>query len=675
MESTKKPSYKELENQIIELKQANIDGVIFKANQGIIAESLSSKEVLGRQQNLSDILNNIQEPIWLINIEKKGSKTNLSYSSINTACSILSGLTVKEVEGKLLEDVIPKEMLAPLLPRYLKAIESEEVYRYEDVLDLPGGTKCFETTLLPIFDNKKRVIKLLGIEYDKTEAYNVKKKLLLQNKDKERAQKSEKELTKTQEITQVGSWSLDLATNEVKWTKELFKMYGFDPSLPIPPFTEHQKHFTPESWETLNSEIAKTSETGIPYELELETVKADGSNGWIWARGEVVTDKSNKIIELWGAAQDITDRKKIELELSLAKEENTKLLESKLIIKEAYLNSTILELQDYQNAIDISSIISMTDTKGTILSVNKYFSDISGYSEKELVGQNQSVVSSGNHSITFWKEMWETIGKGDAWSGQIKNKRKDGRFYWVHSAIYPFIVDGKPFKYLSIMHDITKLIEGEEIKLALETTEISLNEKMTLLREVHHRVKNNLQVITGLIGLQKNTLKDERLDGFFNDLSLRIQSITSVHELLYQSNKFGRINPKEYIGNLINGILNNYNFVDININLHLDIDVEEINLSTSIPLGLIINEIITNTCKYAISDERENTIFVKLYHEDVSFVMIVEDNGSGFVEEYQSTKTLGLKLIEQLSKQLKGNIVKDENYKGTRYILNFKEIN
>ncbi len=675
MESTKKPSYKELENQIIELKQANIDGVIFKANQGIIAESLSSKEVLGRQQNLSDILNNIQEPIWLINIEKKGSKTNLSYSSINTACSILSGLTVKEVEGKLLEDVIPKEMLAPLLPRYLKAIESEEVYRYEDVLDLPGGTKCFETTLLPIFDNKKRVIKLLGIEYDKTEAYNVKKKLLLQNKDKERAQKSEKELTKTQEITQVGSWSLDLATNEVKWTKELFKMYGFDPSLPIPPFTEHQKHFTPESWETLNSEIAKTSETGIPYELELETVKADGSNGWIWARGEVVTDKSNKIIELWGAAQDITDRKKIELELSLAKEENTKLLESKLIIKEAYLNSTILELQDYQNAIDISSIISMTDTKGTILSVNKYFSDISGYSEKELVGQNQSVVSSGNHSITFWKEMWETIGKGDTWSGQIKNKRKDGRFYWVHSAIYPFIVDGKPFKYLSIMHDITKLIEGEEIKLALETTEISLNEKMTLLREVHHRVKNNLQVITGLIGLQKNTLKDERLDGFFNDLSLRIQSITSVHELLYQSNKFGRINPKEYIGNLINGILNNYNFVDININLHLDIDVEEINLSTSIPLGLIINEIITNTCKYAISDERENTIFVKLYHEDVSFVMIVEDNGSGFVEEYQSTKTLGLKLIEQLSKQLKGNIVKDENYKGTRYILNFKEIN
>jgi PAS domain S-box-containing protein len=673
MESSKKPSYKELENEIIKLKKANIYGATFKSNQGIATETLFSKEVLARQKNLNDIFNNIQEPIWLINIEKKGLKTKLSYSSINTACSLLLGLTAQEAEGKLLEDIIPKEMLAPVLQGYLKAIESEEVYKYQQVLDLPGGEKCFETTLAPIFDNKKVMIKLLGITYDKTEAYNISKKLILQNKDKKRAEKSEKELTKTQEITQVGSWSLDLATNEVKWTKELFKMYGLDPSLPAPTYPELQTHFTSESWETLNSEITKTSETGIPYEIELETVKTDGSNGWMWARGEVVTDKSNKIIGLWGAAQDISDRKNIELELRLAKEENTKLLESKLIKKDASLNSTILELQDYQNAINISSIISMTDINGAILSVNKYFTDISGYSEKELENKNQSIVSSGIHSIAFWKEMWEKIGKGDAWSGQIKNKRKDGSFYWVHTAIYPFIVNGKPFKYLSIMHDITKLIEGEEIKLALETTEISLNEKMTLLKEVHHRVKNNLQVITGLIGLQKNTLKVEGLDGFFNDLSLRIQAITSVHELLYQSDDLGRINPKEYIQNLINGILNSYSFVDVDVDV--DVDVEGINLSTSIPLGLIINEIVTNTCKYAISDERENKIFVKLYHEDVKLVMIVGDNGGGFFEKHQSTKTLGLKLIDQLSKQLKGSIVKDDNYKGTRYILNFKEIN
>jgi PAS domain S-box-containing protein len=673
MESSKKPSYKELENEIIELKKANIYGATFKSNQGITTETLFSKEVLARQKNLNDIFNNIQEPIWLIIIEKKGLKTKLSYSSINTACSLLLGLTAQEAEGKLLEDIMPKEMLAPVLQGYLKAIESEEVYKYQQVLDLPGGEKCFETTLAPIFDNKKVMIKLLGITYDKTEAYNISKKLILQNKDKERAEKSEKELTKTQEITQVGSWSLDLATNEVKWTKELFKMYGLDPSLPIPTYPEHQKHFTSESWETLNSEITKTSETGIPYEIELETVKTDGSNGWMWARGEVVTDKSNKIIGLWGAAQDISDRKNIELELRLAKEENTKLLESKLIKKDASLNSTILELQDYQNAINISSIISMTDINGAILSVNKYFTDISGYSEKELENKNQSIVSSGIHSIAFWKEMWGKIGKGDAWSGQIKNKRKDGSFYWVHTAIYPFIVNGKPFKYLSIMHDITKLIEGEEIKLALETTEISLNEKMTLLKEVHHRVKNNLQVITGLIGLQKNPLKVAGLAGFFNDLSLRIQAITSVHELLYQSDDLGRINPKEYIQNLINGILNSYSFVDVYVDV--DVEVEGINLSTSIPLGLIINEIVTNTCKYAISDERENKIFVKLYHEDVRLVMIVGDNGGGFFEKHQSTKTLGLKLIDQLSKQLKGSIVKDDNYKGTRYILNFKEIN
>jgi signal transduction histidine kinase len=97
-------------------------------------------------------------------------------------------------------------------------------------------------------------------------------------------------------------------------------MYGFDPALPPPPYTEHQKLFTPESWEVLSSSLAKTRETGIPYELELKTVKADGSNGWMWVRGETEQDREGKTIGLWGAAQDITERKLAEVELLKARE-------------------------------------------------------------------------------------------------------------------------------------------------------------------------------------------------------------------------------------------------------------------------------------------------------------------------------------------------------------------
>lgn len=129
--------------------------------------------------------------------------------------------------------------------------------------------------------------------------------------------RSERELKRAQQITRVGSWYLDIATNQVEWTEELYKMYGFDPSLPPPPYTEHRKLFTPESWELLSSSLANTRDTGIPYELELKTLRIDGSNGWMWVRGEAVKNKEGKTIGLWGAAQDITERKRVDSALEM----------------------------------------------------------------------------------------------------------------------------------------------------------------------------------------------------------------------------------------------------------------------------------------------------------------------------------------------------------------------
>jgi PAS domain S-box-containing protein len=122
-----------------------------------------------------------------------------------------------------------------------------------------------------------------------------------------------KDLGETQRIAHIGSWHLDLATSQVVWTEELFKMYGFDPLLPVPPYTEHMKLFTPESWERLSGALAHTLQTGAPYTLELEIVRKDGSTGWLWARGEPEVDAAGKTVGLWGAAQDITEHKKTEL--------------------------------------------------------------------------------------------------------------------------------------------------------------------------------------------------------------------------------------------------------------------------------------------------------------------------------------------------------------------------
>jgi diguanylate cyclase (GGDEF)-like protein len=121
-----------------------------------------------------------------------------------------------------------------------------------------------------------------------------------------------KDLLESQRIAHIGTWRLTLATNEVIWSEELYKMYNFDPLLPVPPYTEHMKLFTAESWDKLSASLEETRRSGIPYELELETVTNDGSNGWMWVRGEAEKDSEGNIISLWGAAQDITVRKKNE---------------------------------------------------------------------------------------------------------------------------------------------------------------------------------------------------------------------------------------------------------------------------------------------------------------------------------------------------------------------------
>jgi PAS domain S-box-containing protein len=127
-----------------------------------------------------------------------------------------------------------------------------------------------------------------------------------------------KDLEETQRIAHIGSWRMDLVTNQVAWSDELYKMYGLDPSLPVPPYTEHMKLFTPDSWQTLSSALAHTRESGEPYQLELETIRIDGSRGWIRALGEVEVDSSGNAVALWGAAQDITRSKQTEEDIHLA---------------------------------------------------------------------------------------------------------------------------------------------------------------------------------------------------------------------------------------------------------------------------------------------------------------------------------------------------------------------
>ncbi len=205
---------------------------------------------------------------------------------------------------------------------------------------------------------------------------------------------SEKDLKASQRIAHLGSWRLDLTTNQVVWTEELFRMYGFDPTLPVPPYTEHMKLFTSESWEKLSTSLARTRETGIPYELELETVRADKSNGWMWVRGEAVKDSSSNTIGLWGAAQDITERKQ--------------------------------EAEKYKKTIE-SSIDGfwINGMKGEFLEVNEAYSNMIGYNRDELLKMSIMDIEAIEHPEETKKRLKQMIKNGSA-RFESKHQHKKG---------------------------------------------------------------------------------------------------------------------------------------------------------------------------------------------------------------------------------------------------------
>jgi PAS domain S-box-containing protein len=152
------------------------------------------------------------------------------------------------------------------------------------------------------------------------------------------------------------------------------------------------------------------------------------------------------------------------------------------------LKQSLKQLADVKFALDESSIIAITDPRGKILYVNDTFCKISKYSREELLGRDHRMINSGHHGKSFMKQLWDTISSGNVWSGELKNKAKDGSYYWVHTTIVPFLDEaGKPYQYLAVRSEVTRLknIEEELQHLMTKVIQIQEEERQRFSRELH----------------------------------------------------------------------------------------------------------------------------------------------------------------------------------------------
>ncbi len=207
--------------------------------------------------------------------------------------------------------------------------------------------------------------------------------------------------------------------------------------------------------------------------------------------------------------------------------------------------------------------------------------------------------------------------------------------------------------------------------------EEKINEKETLIKEVHHRVKNNLQTISSLLSLQSRNIADKEVKSLLKSSQNRIISMAMIHEILYMREDLSKIEYKSYVQELAEYLIRSVKGTSSNITLDIDIPEVKLNIDTAIPLGLIINETVTNALKYGIIDENKGEICIKLRKGDANeFLLNIGDDGIGFAENltYKNSKSLGLKLIHNLVRQLQGSIIRDFSKNGTHYILKFKEV-
>ncbi|MEA3420394.1 MAG: PAS domain S-box protein [Acidobacteriota bacterium] len=315
--------------------------------------------------------------------------------------------------------------------------------------------------------------------------------------------------------------------------------------------------------------------------------------------------------------------------------------------------------------------IFIVDDRYRLIYANEEMAKISKYTRKEIIGSDfKDFLDEESTRLVTDRYIRRQRGEKVPPRYEFNIIRKDGEKRRVE--ISSTVIKNSAGR----IQTVAQILDITERKKMEDNIRSSLKEKEVLLQEIHHRVKNNLQIISSLLNLQSRHVRDKEDLEMFQESRARVRSMALVHEKLYRSKNFADVDFKEYIRSLSRLLFQIYGTDPNAVKLEIDIGDVLLDINTAIPCGLLVNELISNSLKHSFPDGRKGNIHILLHPEkNHKFKLVVSDDGVGLPEDFDINKTesLGLQLVSMLTDQLHGSIKIDRN-NGTAFEITFEEL-
>jgi PAS domain S-box-containing protein len=373
-------------------------------------------------------------------------------------------------------------------------------------------------------------------------------------------------------------------------------------------------------------------------------------------------DEESNSHGIFAAIRDVTDLKNVENELNKSEERLKSIMEGSPIPQ--FVIGKDHKILYWNSALEQLSGLKSSDMIGTDNQWMAFYSEKKPCLADILLDESKEKINSAYNGIINPSKLVKNAYEVTKFFPSIGAQGK--WLYFTSASIKN--AEGETVAVLETLEDInkTKILE-EELKN-------SLNEKNVLIKEIHHRVKNNLMIISSLLNLQSEYVKDKEDLELFRESQTRAKSMALIHERLYKSEDLKTIDFANYIRFLVKDLLTTYKKEKNKVDLKLDLENINLDINTAIPLGLIVNELVSNSMKHAFPDDINGTIQIILKLKDDKYILAVADNGVGVPEklDFRNTDSLGLQLVTSLTKQIGGKIELNK-VNGSEFKITFTE--